>query len=234
MKPPLIYIVLPAFQAQATLAMTVGEIPAKLKCKLLLVDDGSDDRTADIARDLGLEVIEHSSNRGYGANQKTCYQGALDRGADIVVMLHPDHQYDARAIPAMVNMIESGRADVVLGSRFLGANASTGAMPWWRRLGNIVLTGIENRTLGLFLSEYHSGLRAYSANALRALPFEFFDDGFAFDQQLLIMAARSGITIGEVPARARYFVGASSISFQDAVSYGLRTLTSLATIRGNK
>ena len=231
MTEPAVTIVLPAYNAQATLAATIAEIPPRLGATLLLVDDASQDDTVSIARALGLDVIVHPQNRGYGANQKTCYRAALEGGPDVVVMLHPDHQYDARAIPAMVEMIASGRADIALGSRFYGPEASPGTMPWWRRLGNHALTAIENRALGLTLTEYHSGLRAYSAQALRALPLDAFDDGFPFDQQLLIAAAKSAMVIGEVPARARYFHGASSISFPDAVAYGVRTLAELLAPR---
>lgn len=218
-----ILVVLPAYNAQATLAATLGDIPPGLGAERLLVDDASRDRTVEIARALGLEVVVHPQNRGYGGNQKTCYTHALRRGAARILMLHPDHQYGADALPAMVEALDAG-ADVVLGSRFLGPPSDRGGMPWWRALGNGALTAAQNMALGLHLSEYHTGLRGYRAEALARLPFHRFDDGFLFDQQLLVTAARMGMTIAEVRARARYFPDASSISFKDSVAYGLATL----------
>lgn len=224
MIPLDIMVVLPAWHARSTLAATVGEIPTGWPHRCLVVDDASHDRTADVAQVLGLETIRRPVNGGYGANQKTCYREALSRGAEVVVMLHPDHQYDARALPALVAPILAHQADIVLGSRLLSGTQALGGMPWWRLLGNRLLTSSQNYLLNLSLSEFHTGLRAYSRRALEHIPFESFDDGYLFDQQLLVEAARQSMVIGEVPARARYFREASSISFGSSVRYGLDTL----------
>lgn len=220
-----IYVVLPAWQARSTLAATVGEIPTGWPHHCLLVDDASQDRTAEVADLLGLETIRRPTNGGYGANQKTCYREALRRGADLVVMLHPDHQYDARVLPSLVAPIIEGRADVMLGSRLLSGASALGGMPWWRLVGNRLLTLTQNRLLNLSLSEYHTGLRAYSRKVLESIPFDSFDDGYLFDQQFLVEVARQGMTIGEVPARARYFRDVSSISFASSLRYGIDTLS---------
>lgn len=220
-------IVLPAYRAAKTLAEVVGEIPQGHADRILLVDDASADATVSVATALSLDVIRHKQNLGYGGNQKTCYRQALAMGADVVVMLHPDGQYDPAIIPNLCKVIEDGEADIVLGSRWLGLDPARAGMPWWKRLGNRFLTGAENRVLGLQLSEYHTGYRAYSRRFLEAIPFLENSNNFVFDTQVLIQAATFGFKIGEVPAIGRYHEDASSINFRTSTVYGLETLGAL-------
>jgi hypothetical protein len=220
-------IVLPAYGAAKTLVEVVGAIPAGHADRILLVDDASSDATVSVATALQLDVIRHKENLGYGGNQKTCYRQALEMGADVVVMLHPDGQYDPAIIPNLCRVIEDGEADLVLGSRWLGLDPAKAGMPWWKRLGNRFLTGAENRVLGLRLSEYHTGYRAYSRRFLEAIPFLENSNDFVFDTQVLIQAATFGFKIGEVPAIGKYHADASSISFQTSTVYGLKTLAAL-------
>jgi hypothetical protein len=220
-------IVLPAYRAAKTLVEVVGEIPPGQADRILLVDDASADATVSVATALRLDVIRHKHNLGYGGNQKTCYRQALEMGADVVVMLHPDGQYDPAIIPNLCKVIEEGEADIVLGSRWLGLDPAKAGMPWWKRLGNRFLTGSENRILGLHLSEYHTGYRAYSRRFLEAIPFLENSNDFVFDTQVLIQAATFGFKIGEVPAIGRYHADASSISFMTSTVYGLKTLGAL-------
>ena len=220
-------IVLPAYRAAKTLAEVVGDIPAGHADRILLVDDASADATVSVATALRLDVIRHRENLGYGGNQKTCYRQALEMGADVVVMLHPDGQYDPAIIPNLCQVIEDGGADIVLGSRWLGLDPAKAGMPWWKRLGNRFLTGVENRVLGLRLSEYHTGYRAYSRRFLEAIPFLLNSNDFVFDTQVLIQAATFGFKIGEVPAIGKYHADASSVSFQTSTVYGLKTLAAL-------
>ena len=180
-----------------------------------------------VATALRLDVIRHRRNLGYGGNQKTCYRQALAMGADVVVMLHPDGQYDPAIIPNLCRVIESGEADIVPGSRWLGLDPAKAGMPWWKRLGNRFLTASENRVLGLKLSEYHTGYRAYSRRFLEAIPFLENSNDFVFDTQVLIQAATFGFKIGEVPAIGRYHEDASSVSFKTSTVYGLETLGAL-------
>ncbi len=221
-------IVLPAYRAAKTLKEVVGEIPAGHADRILLVDDASADATVSVATALSLDVIRHKKNLGYGGNQKTCYRHALEMGADVVVMLHPDGQYDPAIIPNLCKVIEDGEADIVLGSRWLGLDPAKAGMPWWKMLGNRFLTGIENRVLGLHLSEYHTGYRAYSRRFLEAIPFQENSNDFVFDTQVLIQAATFGFKIGEVPAIGKYHEDASSVNFQTSTVYGLQTLAALA------
>jgi len=221
-------IVLPAYKAAKTLKEVVGQIPAGHADRILLVDDASADATVSVATALSLDVIRHKKNLGYGGNQKTCYRHALEMGADVVVMLHPDGQYDPAIIPNLCRVIEEGEADIVLGSRWLGLDPAKAGMPWWKMLGNRFLTGVENRVLGLHLSEYHTGYRAYSRRFLEAIPFLENSNDFVFDTQVLIQAATFGFKIGEVPAIGKYHEDASSISFQTSTVYGLQTLAMLA------
>jgi glycosyl transferase family 87/glycosyl transferase family 2 len=221
-------IVLPAYRAAKTLVEVVGSIPRGHADRILLVDDASADATVSVATALSLDVILHKQNLGYGGNQKTCYRHALEMGADVVVMLHPDGQYDPAIIPALCKIIEDGEADIVLGSRWLGLDPAKAGMPWWKRLGNRFLTGVENRVLGLHLSEYHTGYRAYSRRFLEAIPFLENSNDFVFDTQVLIQAATFGFKIGEVPAIGKYHEDASSVSFQTSTIYGLQTLQALA------
>jgi glycosyltransferase involved in cell wall biosynthesis len=220
-------IVLPAYRAAKTLVEVVGDIPQGHADRILLVDDASADATVSVATALRLDVIKHQRNLGYGGNQKTCYRAALEMGADVVVMLHPDGQYDPAIIPNLCRVIEDGEADIVLGSRWLGLDPAKAGMPWWKRLGNRFLTSAENRVLGLRLSEYHTGYRAYSRRFLEAIPFLANSNDFVFDTQVLIQAATFGFRIGEVPAIGKYHEDASSISFRTSTVYGLKTLGAL-------
>jgi GT2 family glycosyltransferase len=221
-------IVLPAYRAAKTLVEVVGDIPAGHADRILLVDDASADATVSVATALRLDVIRHKQNLGYGGNQKTCYRQALAMGADVVVMLHPDGQYDPAIIPNLCRIIEDGEADIVLGSRWLGLDPAKAGMPWWKMLGNRFLTAVENRVLGLRLSEYHTGYRAYSRRFLEAIPFLENSNDFVFDTQVLIQAATFGFKIGEVPAIGKYHEDASSVNFQTSSVYGLKTLAALA------
>src|SRR5437660_1893018 len=222
-------IVLPAYRAAKTLVEVVGDIPAGHADRILLVDDASKDATVSVATALRLDVIRHQRNLGYGGNQKTCYRHALAMGADVVVMLQHDGQYDPAIVPTLCRVIEDGKADIVLGSRWLGLDPAKAGMPWWKRLGNRFLTWAENRVLGLNLSEYHTGYRAYSRRFLEAIPFLENSNDFVFDTQVLIQAATFGFKIGEVPAIGRYHADASSVSFQTSTVYGLKTLAALCT-----
>jgi len=227
-------IVLPAYRAAKTLTDVVGAIPPGHADRILLVDDASADATVSVATALRLDVIRHKRNLGYGGNQKTCYGQALKMGADVVVMLHPDGQYDPAIIPNLCRVIEDGEADIVLGSRWLGIDPAKAGMPWWKRIGNRFLTAAENRVLGLHISEYHTGYRAYSRRFLEAIPFLENSNDFVFDTQVLIQAAAFGFKIGEVPAIGKYHEDASSVSFRTSTVYGLKTLAALARYVGHR
>jgi len=221
---PKVVIVMPAYNAARTLERTYADIPHDLVDHMILVDDVSRDETVEIAKRLGIEVIVHRQNLGYGGNQKTCYDRALDWGADVVVMLHPDYQYDATRIPALVAPILAGEADLMLGSRFLG-DPLAGGMPKWKYVSNRFLTGIENLAFGQHLSEYHTGLRAYSRHLLETIPYRLNSDDFVFDQDLIAqVVAAGGMQIGEIAVPTRYFEEASSVNFKRSVVYGLSTL----------
>ena len=221
--------VLPAFNAESTLAATLADIPAGAVDEVLLVDDGSTDRTVQVAREMGLTVVEHPQNRGYGSNQKTCYRYALERGADIVVMIHPDYQYDSRVIPHAVGFIELGICDVVLGSRVRSRDeALAGGMPWWKYLANRALTAFENMALGQNLGDFHSGFRVYRREVLERIPFETNSDDFVFDTQFLVQAVHYGFRLGDIPVPVRYFREASSINFKRSLRYGLTTVGTVA------
>ncbi len=216
-----IIIILPAYNAARTLEKTYNEIPLDIVDDVLLVDDASQDNTAELARQLGIHTIIHEKNRGYGGNQKTCYRAALDKGADIVVMLHPDYQYTPHLITALASMIAYGVYDVVLASRILGKGALKGGMPLYKYICNRCLTFSENLLLGQKLSEYHTGYRAFSRQVLEALPMEHNSDDFVFDNQMLAQISWFGFSIGEVSCPARYIPEASSINFRRSVIYGL-------------
>lgn len=223
-RRPKVVVVMPAYNAAKTLRITYDAIPKENVDQVILVDDGSRDETLKIAKDLKLEVFVHARNFGYGANQKTCYTEALKVGADIVVMLHPDYQYDPALLPSLVAPIKAEAADVVLGSRFLLGSVMKQGMPWWKFLGNRFLTWMENSILHLKLSEYHTGYRAYSRRFLEEVPFLLNSDKFVFDQEILVQAVHLGFRIQEVPVPTRYFPEASSASFVASVRYGLSIL----------
>ena len=223
-----IIAVLPAYNAERTLAATLADFPAGSVDEILLVDDGSKDRTVPIAREMGLTVIVHPKNKGYGGNQKTCYRYALDRGADIVVMIHPDYQYDSRVIPHAIGMIELGICDVVLGSRIRSRQeALKCGMPWWKYLCNRALTALENVALGQNLGDFHSGFRVYRRSVLETIPFERNSDDFVFDTQFLAQSVHFGFRLGDIPVPVRYFDEASSINFKRSTIYGIRTLNTM-------
>ena len=215
-----IIVIMPAYHAGRTLEATWRDLPHDIVDQVVVVDDASDDDTVAVARALGLDVILHPHNMGYGANQKTCYKEALARSADIVVMVHPDYQYDPRLVTAMAGMVASGIYDVVLGSRILGSGALRGGMPIWKYFANRLLTTFENIMLGAHLSEYHTGYRAYSRALLDALPWQRNSDDFVFDNQILAQAIVGRYGIGEVSVPTRYFAEASSIGFRRSVGYG--------------
>ncbi|HLV00986.1 MAG TPA: glycosyltransferase family 2 protein [Acidobacteriota bacterium] len=219
-------VVLPAYNAAATLERTYNEIPLEIVDFVLLVDDASQDDTVRKARQLGLRLFQHSRNQGYGANQKTCYREALKLPADIFIMLHPDYQYTPALIPAMASMIASGHYDLVLASRILGGGALRGGMPLYKYVANRILTFIENLMTGAKLSEYHTGYRAFSREVLETLPLGENSDDFLFDNQILVQALYLGFRIGEVSCPTRYFSEASSIRFRDSVRYGFGVLWS--------
>jgi glycosyltransferase involved in cell wall biosynthesis len=217
-------VVLPAYNAGKTLAQTVGEIDGTVADDVIVVDDASRDDTVAVARRLGVHCLVHPRNRGYGGNQKTCYAEALSRGADIVVMLHPDYQYSPKLMPAMASMVASGHFDCVLGSRILGVGARKGGMPLWKYVANRFLTAAENLLVGYKLAEYHTGYRAFSRRLLETLPLHENSDDFVFDNQMLVQALWFGFDIGEVSCPTRYFPEASSIGFRRSVRYGFGVL----------
>jgi glycosyltransferase involved in cell wall biosynthesis len=223
-KKSKVIVVMPAYNAAKTLRITYDAIPKDSVDRVILVDDGSRDETLKIAKELNLEVFVHTRNFGYGANQKTCYTEALRANADIVVMLHPDYQYDPMLLPNLVAPIEAGEADVVLGSRLLLGHVVQQGMPRWKFLGNRFLTRIQNRVLGQKLAEYHTGYRAFSRRVLEEIPFLLNSDNFVFDQEMLVQAVHLGFRIKEVPVPTRYFAEASSASFSASVVYGLSIL----------
>lgn len=216
-----VIVVLPAYQAERTLARTFEAIPRDVVDDVLMVDDASSDATVSIAHELGIQTFVHDRNLGYGANQKTCYTQALQRGADIVIMVHPDYQYEPRLISAMAGMIASGVYDVVLGSRILGNTALAGGMPLYKYVANRFLTAFQNLLIGAKLSEFHTGFRAFSRHALERLPLLANSDDFVFDNQMLTQAVAFGLSIGEISCPTRYFTDASSINFHRSLVYGL-------------
>lgn len=218
-----VVVVMPAYNAAKTLERTVAEVPP-LVDQIILVDDKSSDDTVAISTRLGLHTIVHAVNRGYGGNQKTCYTAALNAGADIVVMVHPDYQYTPKLIPALAHCIASGLYDVALGSRILGGRALKGGMPMYKYVANRLLTAAENLLLSEKISEYHTGYRAFSRRLLETLPLEENDDDFVFDNQMLVQAVHFGFSIAEVTCPTAYFPEASSINFARSVKYGFGVL----------
>jgi len=223
-KKPRVVVVMPAYNAGRTLQMTYKELPHDAVDMVILVDDASTDNTVAVARELNLKLFLHDRNYGYGANQKTCYREALRAGAEIVVMVHPDYQYDPTLVPEIIKPIQNGEADVVLGSRLKAGAPLSGGMPWWKYVSNRFLTGVENWIFGLNLAEYHTGYRAYSREVLETVNFELNADQFIFDQEIIAQFVDAGFRVEEIPVPTRYFAEASSISFVASTRYGLGIL----------
>jgi glycosyltransferase involved in cell wall biosynthesis len=222
---PRAIIVMPAYNAAKTLLLTHRQIPADLVHDIILVDDASSDDTSALAETLGIRVIKHPHNVGYGGNQKTCYMEALRLGADVVIMVHPDNQYDPAFLPDMVRPIQAGEADIVFGSRMLmPGGARKGGMPGWKFVANRILTTIENAVLGTSLTDAHTGYRAYSSRFLRTIPFLRNSNDFVFDTQVIVQARAFGFRMAEVPVTTKYFKEASSVNFRVSTIYGLKTL----------
>jgi glycosyltransferase involved in cell wall biosynthesis len=219
-----IVVVMPAYNAEKTLRKTYDDIPRDVVDDVILTDDHSSDRTVEVARELGLKTFVHDKNLGYGGNQKTCYREALKLGADVVVMLHPDYQYPPKLITPMAGLITCGEFDVVLGSRILGNKALKGGMPLYKYVSNRILTLLENNIIGEKLSEYHTGYRAFSREALLGLPILENSDDFIFDNQILLQAFYFGYKVGEITSPSRYTKDSSSISFSRSVAYGFGVL----------
>jgi glycosyltransferase involved in cell wall biosynthesis len=229
-----IVVVMPAYNAERTLEKTYHEIPFDVVDEVILVDDASRDRTAELSRRIGIHTVVHERNLGYGGNQKSCYRAALDLGADIVVMVHPDYQYTPRLIPAMASMIAYGEFDAVLASRILGTGALKGGMPLYKYVANRFLTLFENVMLGHKLSEYHTGYRAFSREILEQLPLERNSNDFVFDNQMLAQIIWFGYQIGELTCPTKYFEDASSINFRRSVVYGMGVLQTAVQFRLNR
>ncbi len=219
-----VVVILPAYNAEKTLEKTIEAVPEGCVDDFILVDDYSTDKTFDIAQKLGIKAFRHDANRGYGGNQKTCYTEALKLNADIIIMLHPDYQYEPKLIPVMASMIGSGIYDVVLASRILGKGALKGGMPLYKYIANRVLTLIENWLLGLKLSEYHTGYRAFSGEAVKAIKYELNSDDFVFDNQMIAQLHYKKFRFGEISCPAKYFPEASSINFSRSMKYGCGVL----------
>jgi glycosyltransferase involved in cell wall biosynthesis len=221
---PKVVVIMPAYNAAKTLRMTYLALPHDVVDLVLLVDDASSDETVEVARQLNLELFIHNRNYGYGGNQKTCYTEALRANADIIVMVHPDYQYDPTCLPRVIEPIERGEADVVLGSRLMSVSPIQQGMPWWKYVGNRLLTNVENRAFGLRLSEYHTGYRAFSRQVLETINYQMNSDLFIFDQEVIAQIVEAGFRIAEVSVPTRYFPEASSASFIDSSRYGLGIL----------
>lgn len=226
-----IIVVMPAYNAEKTLEMTYNDIPFDIVDDVILVDDASRDRTSEISRRIGIHTIIHEQNQGYGGNQKSCYRAALDLGADIIIMVHPDYQYTPKLIPAMASMIAYGEFDAVLASRILGTGALEGGMPLYKFIANRFLTLFENLLLSHKLSEYHTGYRAFSRELIEHLPLEKNSDDFVFDNQMLAQIIWFGYRIGELSCPTKYFEGASSINFRRSMIYGLGVLKTAMQFR---
>lgn len=229
-----VIVVLPAYNAEKTLVATYNEIPLDIVDEIILVDDASVDATVAVAKKLNIRTIVHGKNLGYGGNQKTCYQAALDAGADIVLMLHPDYQYTPKLIPAMVYLLISGEYDVVLGSRILGGKALQGGMPLYKYVNNRLLTFVQNVLMGAKLSEYHTGYRAFTRNVLEKLPLENNSNDFVFDNQMLSQILYADFRVGEITCPAKYFAEASSINLRRSLTYGFGCLLTAMHFRLNK
>ena len=224
-------VVLPAYNAALTLQRTFAEIPTEVVDDIILVDDASTDETLRLAERLGIATVAHDRNKGYGANQKTCYRTALERGADIVIMLHPDYQYTPKLILPMASLLASGFFDVVLGSRILGIGALAGGMPLYKYIANRMLTFTQNVLLNYKLSEYHTGFRGFTRAVLENIPLNINSDDFVFDNQMLSQIIYRGYRVGEISCPTRYFSGASSISLRRSITYGVGVLRTAAEFR---
>lgn len=222
-----VIVVLPAYNAEKTLVATWEDIPKDWVDEIILVDDCSRDRTVEMARELGIHTIVHQKNRGYGGNQKTCYRAAMEMGGEIMVMVHPDHQYDPTIIPHLVEPLLRDECDAVFGSRMLGGRPIEGGMPKWKYFANLFLTMVENATFYIFLSEYHSGFRAYSRRYLETINFEANSDDFVFDTEIIAQGVLAGMVTREVPIQTRYFPEASQIGFWRSVRYGFGILKTM-------
>jgi glycosyltransferase involved in cell wall biosynthesis len=231
LKGKRVVVVMPAYNAERTLRKTYAEIPKDVVDSVILVDDQSQDSTAEVARSLGISTLVHSKNRGYGANQKTCYKAALTLAADIVIMVHPDYQYTPRLITAMASLIAEGLFECVLGSRILGVGALPGGMPRYKYVANRLLTFMQNLLLGYKLSEYHTGYRAFSRKLLETLPLQNNDDDFVFDNQMLSQIIYAGFTIGEITCPTRYMEDSSSIALPRAIWYGIGVVNTSVAYR---
>lgn len=229
-----IIVVMPSYNAARTLVQTVAEVPREIVDEILLVDDASSDETVEIAAELGLTVFLHEQNYGYGRNQKTCYREALNRGADIVIMVHPDYQYSPHMIVPMAGMIAYGEYDAVIGSRILGKGALAGGMPIYKYVSNRVLSLVQNVLLNFKLSEYHTGFRGFSRELLETLPLEANSDDFVFDNQMLAQVIHFGYRVGEISTATRYLPEASSINFQRSVKYGFGVLATSIKYRAHR
>jgi glycosyltransferase involved in cell wall biosynthesis len=229
-----VIVVLPAYNAARTLIKTYEEIPHDLVDEVILVDDASTDETVKVANELGIRTILHHKNSGYGGNQKTCYEAALDSGGEFVIMLHPDYQYSPKLLGAMIHLLASGEYDVVLGSRILGGKALQGGMPIYKYISNRFLTLIQNILTGAKLSEYHTGYRAYTRKVLETIPWPNNSDDFIFDNQFLSQAIFADYRIGEITCPVKYFPEASSINFMRSMRYGIGCIVTALLYRLNK
>jgi glycosyltransferase involved in cell wall biosynthesis len=229
-----VVVVMPAYNAEKTLERTLADIDMTWVDDIILVDDASRDGTVELARRLGLRVFVHKRNTGYGGNQKTCYTEAMKLGAEVVVMIHPDHQYDPRVLPQLVQPLLDLTCDAVFGSRMLGGHPLEGGMPKWKYLANIFLTAVENAAFYMYLTEYHSGLRAYSRRYLETVNFTANSDDFVFDSEIIAQGVLHGMRIREVPIETRYFREASQIGLQRSIVYGLSILKTLIKFKMHK
>jgi len=227
-------VIMPAYNAEKTLVRTLHDIPKDMVNEIILTDDCSQDGTVELARKLGLRVFVHKKNMGYGANQKTCYTEALRLGGDIIVMVHPDHQYDPKVIPQLIEPLVKEECDAVFGSRMLGGKPLEGGMPKWKYLANIFLTALENAVFYMYLTEYHSGLRAYSRKYLETVNFHLNSDDFVFDSEIIAQGVIHNMRIKEIPIETRYFEEASKIGFWRSVVYGLSILKTLVKFKLHK
>lgn len=229
-----VIVVMPAYNAEKTLERTLKDIPNDCVDEIILTDDCSQDGTVELAKKLGLQVFVHQKNMGYGANQKTCYDEAFKLGGDIIVMVHPDHQYDPKVIPQLIKPLLNEECDAVFGSRMLGGRPLEGGMPKWKYLANIFLTALENAVFYMYLTEYHSGFRAYSRKYLETVKYKLNSDDFVFDSEIIAQGVVHNIRIKEIPIQTRYFKDASQIGFWRSVVYGLSILKMLVKFKLHK